>query len=180
MRGLVVKILRGIYPPIPSQFSRDVRDLVASMLSKARVYIADVEVTLCSQDPRRRPTIGAILKKSFIRERISKFLSQTVRMDEFAHTMLHRPSPGTSFWVWVCAEHLFAAINVQRLKEKPAEILKRLKEAHRRREEKESQGGAGEQGVSEMTAVIQGVLACAYPSFVSMCDCLCRPECVAG
>eukprot|EP00658_Telonema_sp_P-2_P046262 TRINITY_DN3437_c0_g2_i2.p1 TRINITY_DN3437_c0_g2~~TRINITY_DN3437_c0_g2_i2.p1 ORF type:complete len:286 (+),score=63.33 TRINITY_DN3437_c0_g2_i2:229-1086(+) len=62
MRGLVVKILRGIFPPISSKYSRNARDLVALMLAK---------------DPRKRPTVGQILKKGFIRERISKFLSQT-------------------------------------------------------------------------------------------------------
>eukprot|EP00003_Mantamonas_plastica_P030586 TRINITY_DN765_c0_g1_i2.p1 TRINITY_DN765_c0_g1~~TRINITY_DN765_c0_g1_i2.p1 ORF type:complete len:942 (-),score=467.14 TRINITY_DN765_c0_g1_i2:1331-4156(-) len=74
MKGLVLKILRGIYPPIPRYYSDDLRDLIASMLQK---------------NPKKRPSVNQILKKPFIKKRIQKFLSETVHNDEFSHTVIH-------------------------------------------------------------------------------------------
>lgn len=34
MKGLVLKILRGSYPAIPSHYSQDLKDLIADMLIK--------------------------------------------------------------------------------------------------------------------------------------------------
>ena len=34
MKGLVLKILRGTYPAIPSNYSQDLKDLIADMLIK--------------------------------------------------------------------------------------------------------------------------------------------------
>ena len=34
MKGLVIKILKGTYPPIPPQYSNDLRSLIAEMLIK--------------------------------------------------------------------------------------------------------------------------------------------------
>jgi NIMA (never in mitosis gene a)-related kinase 1/4/5 len=34
MKGLVLKILRGSYPAIPSTYSQDLKDLLADMLIK--------------------------------------------------------------------------------------------------------------------------------------------------
>jgi NIMA (never in mitosis gene a)-related kinase len=42
MKGLVLKILRGTYPPIPSNYSNDLRNLISEMLIK---------------DPAKRPSI---------------------------------------------------------------------------------------------------------------------------
>ena len=46
MRGLVVKILRGVYPPIPAKFSKDTRDLVAIMLSKVYIFPLSLWIVL--------------------------------------------------------------------------------------------------------------------------------------
>ena len=48
----------------------------------------------------------------FIKDRIHKFLSQTLMGDEFAHTMIHRPSP---------------AIVIKGVVRDPKEILRQLK-----------------------------------------------------
>jgi NIMA (never in mitosis gene a)-related kinase len=71
---LALKIVRGVYPPLPPHYSRDLKTLVKQMLSI---------------DPGRRPTIAQILRMPFIKSRIQKFLSETIISDEFSHTVLH-------------------------------------------------------------------------------------------
>lgn len=41
-------------------------------------------------DPRRRPSISEILKMPVIVNRIKGFLSESIRNQEFSHTVLHR------------------------------------------------------------------------------------------
>ena len=53
--GLVWKIVSESYPPIPEHYSADLKELVATMLSK---------------DPQGRPSIDAILELPFIRARL--------------------------------------------------------------------------------------------------------------
>ncbi|KAH7823825.1 putative Protein kinase RNA-like endoplasmic reticulum kinase-like B (PERK-like B) [Monocercomonoides exilis] len=74
MKGLVMKILRGSYPPISPQYSADLRNLIASMLNK---------------NPRQRPTINNILKLPIMQKRINMFLSATLVSEEFSHTIMH-------------------------------------------------------------------------------------------
>ena len=50
MKGLVLKILKGTYPPIPAIYSNDLKNLIAEMLIK---------------DPSKRPSIKKILEKDF-------------------------------------------------------------------------------------------------------------------
>ncbi|EDV24867.1 uncharacterized protein TRIADDRAFT_25231 [Trichoplax adhaerens] len=64
MKNLVLKIIRGSYPPIPSQYSSELRQLISSLFKRSY---------------RERPSINSVLKKSIIRNRIDKFLSKTVR-----------------------------------------------------------------------------------------------------
>eukprot|EP00743_Colponemidia_sp_Colp-15_P005146 GILK01005539.1.p1 GENE.GILK01005539.1~~GILK01005539.1.p1 ORF type:complete len:649 (+),score=122.95 GILK01005539.1:53-1999(+) len=71
---LALKIVRGVYPPIPAHYSPQLRNLIDLMLSK---------------DPDRRPSVNEILAMDFITERIEKFLSMTLINVEFSHTMLH-------------------------------------------------------------------------------------------
>lgn len=75
MRNLVLKIVRGSYPPIPSRYSRDLRQLIDSCLKNS---------------PRQRPSINSILRLPLIQRRIEKFLSQTIVSEEFSHTVLHK------------------------------------------------------------------------------------------
>jgi NIMA (never in mitosis gene a)-related kinase len=74
INNLVSKILRGTYPPIPASYSLDLRNLVSQMLKR---------------QPSHRPSVNAILQKSFVRKRIQEFLTQTKLQEEFAHTILH-------------------------------------------------------------------------------------------
>jgi serine/threonine protein kinase len=75
MKGLVLKILRGSYPSIPSNYSQDLKDLVADMLIK---------------DPTKRPSMRKILEKEFLSKRISKLLTTTVTMTEFSATFMKK------------------------------------------------------------------------------------------
>ncbi|XP_064608528.1 serine/threonine-protein kinase Nek1-like isoform X2 [Liolophura sinensis] len=87
MKNLVLKIIRGSYPPISPKYSYDMRGLLAQLFKRS---------------PRDRPSINTILKKPFLRPRIQKFLSDAEFSDEFSHTVMHGvklkkkldPSPG--------------------------------------------------------------------------------------
>ncbi|KAM3143504.1 hypothetical protein pb186bvf_004266 [Paramecium bursaria] len=74
LRDLALKIVRGSYSPIPGHYSKELRSLLAQLLSV---------------DQRRRPTIQEILKLPVITNRIKGFLTETVRLQEFSHTILH-------------------------------------------------------------------------------------------
>lgn len=63
-----------MYPPIPTYYSNDLRNLISEMLQK---------------NPRLRPSINQILKKPYIQKRIENFLSNSLIEDEFSHTILH-------------------------------------------------------------------------------------------
>jgi NIMA (never in mitosis gene a)-related kinase len=71
---LAVKIVRGVYSPLPTQYSTELRGLVTQLLSV---------------NAEERPTVNQILKMPFIKARISSFLSETIKHSEFAHTILH-------------------------------------------------------------------------------------------
>jgi len=75
MKGLVLKILRGTYPAIPSNYSQDLKDLIADMLIK---------------DPAKRPSMRKILEKEFLSRRISKLLTSTIAKTEFSATFLKK------------------------------------------------------------------------------------------
>jgi hypothetical protein len=53
MKNLILKIIRGAYPPIPIKYSYDLRNLISSLLKK---------------NPRDRPSLNAILRKGFVRK----------------------------------------------------------------------------------------------------------------
>lgn len=75
MKGLVVKILRGVYPSIPSCYSQNLRDLIDEMLQK---------------DAAKRPSVKKILEKDFLNSRISQLLSQTVAKHEFGQSYISK------------------------------------------------------------------------------------------
>ncbi|XP_033608128.1 uncharacterized protein LOC111866412 isoform X2 [Cryptotermes secundus] len=74
MKNLIVKIIRGSYPQIPSRYSNDLRNLVQQLFRR---------------NPQERPSINTILKKTFISNRIAKFLTKTQRDQEFGITSSH-------------------------------------------------------------------------------------------
>ena len=74
MHFLSMQIVRGRYPALPAQFSRELRTLVSQMLV--------VEV-------RNRIAINQILKQPIISKRIKQFLNDNTFKHEFSHTILH-------------------------------------------------------------------------------------------
>jgi len=73
MKGLVLKILRGSYPSIPSTYSNDIKELIADMLIK---------------DPQKRPSMRKILEKNFLARRITNLLTTTIARNEFSNTFI--------------------------------------------------------------------------------------------
>lgn len=73
MKGLVLKILRGNYPPIPSTYSKELNEIIADMLIK---------------DPVKRPSMRKILEKEILSKRISKLLTSTIAKNEFTNTFV--------------------------------------------------------------------------------------------
>ena len=53
MKNLILKIIRGSYPPISARYSYDLRNLVTSLLRR---------------DPRERPSIDSVLRKGYIQK----------------------------------------------------------------------------------------------------------------
>ncbi|CAF0961113.1 unnamed protein product [Adineta steineri] len=78
MNGLIMRIVRGSFNPIPARYSGDLRILIASMLKR---------------EPRERPSVTTILRKPFISKRILNHLPEEKLKEEFSHTVLHDKKP---------------------------------------------------------------------------------------
>ena len=63
MKNLVLKIIRGSYPPPSPKYSYDLRNLIASLLKKR---------------PDERPALNIILNKKFMRKSEQRHLGETV------------------------------------------------------------------------------------------------------
>ncbi|OMJ73927.1 hypothetical protein SteCoe_27269 [Stentor coeruleus] len=74
IRQLGINICRGTYPPLPGHFSKELKNLVTIQLAL---------------DPNKRPTVGQMLKLPFITSRIHNVLTESVRFQEFSHTIFH-------------------------------------------------------------------------------------------
>jgi NIMA (never in mitosis gene a)-related kinase 1/4/5 len=74
IRQLGMNIVRGTYPPLPQHFSKDMKNLVS------------IQLTI---DQNKRPTVGQMLKMPFIMSRIRNVLTESVRFQEFSHTIFH-------------------------------------------------------------------------------------------
>jgi len=72
---LAMKIVKGQYSPVPMSFSRELKNLVS---------------TLLQVDPLKRPSVNEVLKFPIIQNRIQNFLSKSVKIQEFSHTVLHK------------------------------------------------------------------------------------------
>uniref|UniRef100_A0A665SVU6 non-specific serine/threonine protein kinase n=1 Tax=Echeneis naucrates TaxID=173247 RepID=A0A665SVU6_ECHNA len=68
MKNLVLKIIRGSYPPVSVHYSQDLRSLLAQLFKR---------------NPRERPSVGSILDRPFLYCRIERFLTP------------QRPAPGS-------------------------------------------------------------------------------------
>ncbi|XP_016311677.1 serine/threonine-protein kinase Nek1-like isoform X3 [Sinocyclocheilus anshuiensis] len=80
MKNLVLKIIRGSYPPVTVHYSQDLRSLLDQLFKR---------------NPRERPSVSAILDKPFLARRIHKFLSPQIIAQEFSHS-LHLNQPKMS------------------------------------------------------------------------------------
>jgi serine/threonine protein kinase len=67
MKGLVQKILKGTYPPLPDMYSADLKKLISEMLIK---------------DPNKRPSIRKILEMPFMKAKINDLFSNTLKTHE--------------------------------------------------------------------------------------------------
>ena len=78
LNGLVLKIIRAVFEPVPLHLSSACRELVSTLLKK---------------DPKTRPNINQVLRMPYIQARISSFLDESLRQEEFSHTVLHGRNP---------------------------------------------------------------------------------------
>ncbi|XP_026884190.2 serine/threonine-protein kinase Nek1 isoform X2 [Electrophorus electricus] len=73
MKNLVLKIIRGSYPPVSVHYSQDLRTLLGQLFRR---------------NPRERPSVSAILDKPFLTRRINRFLSPQLIAQEFSTSLL--------------------------------------------------------------------------------------------
>lgn len=74
LQQLALKIVNGKQTPIPSHYSKEMKNLVTAMLSR---------------DPAKRPRVHDILQMPIIKDRIKDFLTKTQQCVEFNHTVIH-------------------------------------------------------------------------------------------
>ncbi|XP_067885372.1 serine/threonine-protein kinase Nek1 isoform X2 [Heterodontus francisci] len=77
MKNLVLKIIRGSYPPVSVHYTYDLRNLMSQLFKR---------------NPRDRPSVSSLLQKPFLARRIDKLLSADLIIEEFGHTVLHHAS----------------------------------------------------------------------------------------
>ncbi|XP_064190479.1 serine/threonine-protein kinase Nek1 [Anguilla rostrata] len=75
MKNLVLKIIRGSYPPVPQQYSPDLRGLLGLLFKRS---------------PRERPSVSTVLHRAFLSRRIHRFLTPQLIAQEFSPTVLHQ------------------------------------------------------------------------------------------
>ncbi|KAK6173374.1 hypothetical protein SNE40_016840 [Patella caerulea] len=74
MKNLVLKIIRGVYPPIPPKYSYELRGIIAQLFKRS---------------PRDRPSINALLRKNIMMQKVRNLLSDDKLAEEFSHTIMH-------------------------------------------------------------------------------------------
>ncbi|XP_044054578.1 serine/threonine-protein kinase Nek1 isoform X2 [Siniperca chuatsi] len=75
MKNLVLKIIRGSYPPVSVHYSQELRSLLAQLFKR---------------NPRERPSVSSVLDKPYLASRIERFLTPQIIAQEFHHTFLHK------------------------------------------------------------------------------------------
>ncbi|MEE6461009.1 hypothetical protein FKM82_001169 [Ascaphus truei] len=79
MKNLVLKIIRGSYPPVSLHYTYDLRNLLS---------------VLFKRNPRDRPSVSSILEKPFVFKRVEKFLPPQLIAEEFGQgAFLNQPKP---------------------------------------------------------------------------------------
>jgi NIMA (never in mitosis gene a)-related kinase len=74
IKELGSRIVKGQYTPLPSKFSKEMNGLIAMLMQV---------------DANKRPSIAQILGMEFVKQKINNFLSKTIKLQEFSHTILH-------------------------------------------------------------------------------------------
>lgn len=77
MKALILKIIKGVYQPIPPRYSRDLRMLHTQIFQR---------------EPQARPSISVILRKHFILKRVPRFISGCEEEDLMASLMKRKMS----------------------------------------------------------------------------------------
>ncbi|XP_038661749.1 serine/threonine-protein kinase Nek1 isoform X3 [Scyliorhinus canicula] len=77
MKNLVLKIIRGSYPPVSVHYTYDLRNLMSQLFKR---------------NPRDRPSVSSLLQKPLLARRIEKLLSADLIVEEFGPTVLHHAS----------------------------------------------------------------------------------------
>ena len=78
MKNLVMKIVRGSYPPVSNRYSFELRSLVAQTFKR---------------NPTDRPSINTILKKPIIQKKISKFVTPEELESSLSDINMQKPPP---------------------------------------------------------------------------------------
>jgi hypothetical protein len=79
--GIILKIMRGVYNPLPSSYSSELQDLVARLLQT---------------DPALRPSVLEILNMTYVRQHLGSFLDWARNVPE-AHPEVLLASLGETF-----------------------------------------------------------------------------------
>jgi len=79
LKLLILKIIRGKYPPVSARYGKALRDVLDAMLSK---------------NPAKRPGVNDILKKAPFKDAAKRLLEKKTHEDEFSHTVIHAPRRG--------------------------------------------------------------------------------------
>ncbi|XP_032874183.1 serine/threonine-protein kinase Nek1 isoform X2 [Amblyraja radiata] len=77
MKNLVLKIIRGSYPPVSVHYSYDLRNLMSQLFKR---------------NPRDRPSVSSLLQKPFLVKRVDKLLLSDLIVEEFGHAFGHHAS----------------------------------------------------------------------------------------
>ncbi|XP_062905570.1 serine/threonine-protein kinase Nek1 isoform X1 [Mobula hypostoma] len=77
MKNLVLKIIRGSYPPVSAHYSYDLRNLMSQLFKR---------------NPRDRPSVTSLLQKPLLAKRIDKLLSPDLIIEEFGHAIENHAS----------------------------------------------------------------------------------------
>ncbi|GAX76016.1 hypothetical protein CEUSTIGMA_g3459.t1 [Chlamydomonas eustigma] len=67
--ALIVCILKGKYPPVPTRYSTPLRNLVDSMLK---------------QNPKDRPSVDAILRQAYVRQHVERYAQHVISLSPLA------------------------------------------------------------------------------------------------
>lgn len=79
--GIILKIMRGVYAPLPASCSHEMKDLVSSMLTT---------------DPAERPSVAEILNMPFVKQHLSCYLDWARNVPE-AHPEILLASLGDGY-----------------------------------------------------------------------------------